>query len=154
MLVLGVALTLSFTSCKPKDADISAAITAKIKEMPDMAGLTVDVKDGVATMSGVCKDETCKTNCATAVTGIKGVKSVVNNCTIAPPPPPPVEIGPDAEMTTKVMEALKDMSGITGSVKDGIISLTGTKPAAEKLKALMMVLQTLKPKKVDVTGLK
>lgn len=44
--------------------------------MPDMKDMKVEVKDGVATLTGVCKDEACKANCIKAVEamGIKGEK--------------------------------------------------------------------------------
>ena len=84
-----VIATLAFVSCKPKDADIKAAVEKALAADPMMTGTTVDVKDGVVTIGGECKDDACKAGCEKIITAVKGVKSVVNNCTVAPPPPPP-----------------------------------------------------------------
>ena len=144
------ALTISFTSCKkkPKDADVKAAIEKVIAADPMMTGTTVAVEKGVATISGVCKDDMCKAACEKAVAAVKGVKSVVNNCTVAPP----VVIAADDPLTQAVTDALKAFPGVSATVKDGIISLTGSIAKADRQK-LMMVLQALKPKKVDPAGL-
>src|ERR1044072_4488031 len=81
--------------CGPKDADIKASVEEKLKTNTDMTGpMTVAVNDGVVTITGECKDEACKAKCEERAKGVKGVKSVVNNCTVPPPPvpQPPVEI--------------------------------------------------------------
>jgi len=150
---LGIAilvLAISISSCKskPKDADIKAAIEKALAADPMSAGTTVTVEKGVATIAGECKDEMCKTHCADMVSKIKGVKSVVNNCAVAPQ----VEIAADDPLAAAVNDAIKDFSGVTATVTDGIIKLGGTikKDMWMKLKP---VLDGLKPKKVDPSGL-
>jgi hyperosmotically inducible periplasmic protein len=154
-LVLLVAATamITTTACKkkPKDADVKALIETALKADPMAANTTVDVKDGVATISGECKDDACKAHCAEMVKGIKGVKEVVNNCTVAPPPPP-VEITADDPLTKAVTDAIKSFPGISATVKDGVVSLVGSITKLDKQK-LMMAINALKPKKVDVSGL-
>jgi hyperosmotically inducible periplasmic protein len=116
LMAVAVMATLTFVSCKPKDADIKAKIEEALKADAMMTGTTVDVKDGVATISGECKDPSCKAMCEKTVAGIKGVKSVVNNCTVAPPPPPPpasVNVTVDAAVMQKIKDGLKDIKGIT-----------------------------------------
>jgi hyperosmotically inducible periplasmic protein len=153
LMIAIAALTISFTSCKkkPKDADVKAAIEKVITADPMMTGTTVSVEKGVATISGVCKDDLCKAACEKAVAAVKGVKSVVNNCTVAPAFVPPV-ITADDPLTTAVKDALKAFPGVSATVKDGIISLTGSIAKADRQK-LMMALQALKPKKVEPAGL-
>ena len=155
LMAIAIVTTVSFVSCKPKDADIQAAVEAKINAMPDMVkGATVAVKDGVATLTGECKDEMCKAACDKAASEVKGVKSVVSNFTLAAPPVvfvPPV-ITADDPLTKSVADATKDYPGITATVKDGVISLTGP-ISADKWKKLKMALDGLHPKKVDGTGL-
>jgi hypothetical protein len=153
------AMAISFTSCKsaPKDADIKAAVETALKADPMAAGLMVDVKDGVATLSGQCMDEACKTHCADLVKGIKGVKSVVDNCTIAPPPPVvPVVTDAAADALTKaVTDALKDFPTVIGTVKDQVLTLTG-EISKDKVQKLMMGLNALKSmglKSIDSKGL-
>lgn len=60
LAVMMVALTLGFVSCKPKDADIKAAVEQAVAALPDAPGATIEVKDGVATISGIFKDEASK----------------------------------------------------------------------------------------------
>jgi osmotically-inducible protein OsmY len=153
LLLLSFTVAVGLTACKKKakDADIKAAIETALKADPMAMNTTVSVEKGVATISGECKDDMCKAHCAELVKGIKGVKEVVNNCTVAPPPPP-VEIAADDPLTKAVTDAIKDFPGVMATVKDGIITLTG-EISKDKLQKLMMGLQALKPKKVVSTEL-
>jgi osmotically-inducible protein OsmY len=113
--------------------------------------MLVSVKDGVATLSGECKDETLKAKCEELVKGVKGVKNVINNCTVAPPPPPPappVDIAAEDPLSKSVTDAIKDFPAVKAEVKDGVITLTGEISKAN-LPRLMQTLNTLKPKKID-----
>jgi hyperosmotically inducible periplasmic protein len=144
LITVAVIATISFVSCKPKDADIKAKIEAVLKADPMMSGTTVDVKDGVATIGGECKDDDCKAACEKAVAGIKGVKSVVNNCTVAPPPPPPPasttvsSLAMDVQQ--KIKDGLKDIKGITSvafSDKGAILMGEVTKADNLKIKQIL-----------------
>lgn len=148
-IVLGICLAFSVVACSPKDADIQKEIAAKLSSLP---GVDVAVKDGVATISGICKDDAVKQNAETIVKGIKGVKSVVNNCEIPEPvsvtAPAPVEISVDAVLSTSVGEIVKTYSGVSAAVKDGVVTLTGD-IKREQLPNLIKSIQELKPKKVE-----
>jgi hyperosmotically inducible protein len=148
-ILLGMTLAVSLVACGPKDADIQKEIAEKTV---DLQGVEVTVKDGVATISGTCKDDTFKQNAETIVKGVKGVKSVVNNCEIpAPEPvatPAPVEINADAVLNTSVNAVIKTYNGVTATVKDGVITLTGN-IKKEQLPNLIKSVQELKPKKVE-----
>lgn len=156
LLAVVVSATMLFVSCKPKDGDIKTAVETALKADPMMTNTTVDVKDGVVTLSGECKDEACKAMCETTVKGIKGVKSVVNNCTVAPPP---VVVAPPASLTTTLNEAvqqtvkdgLKDISGVTVEFVGDKAVLKGEVTKANRMK----IMQMLAAAKVqsDVTGL-
>ena len=146
LMAIAIVTTVSFVSCKPKDADIQAAVEAKLKTMPDMmmGAATVSVAEGVATLSGECKDEMCKAACEKAAGEVKGVKSVVNNFTIpAPPPPPPAP----ASLTTaldeatqqKVKDGLKDIKGVTVEFAGEKAVLTGEVSKADRLKIMQML---------------
>ncbi|MFI5155742.1 MAG: BON domain-containing protein [Chitinophagales bacterium] len=136
------------TSCGESDAKVQAAIDASILENKDLSGIAAAVKDGVVTLTGECKDEMAKSTVESLIGKIKGVKQVINNCTIAPPPPAPVVIAADDPLSKGVTDATKDYPGVKGSVQDGVITLTGEIKKAD-LKKLMMSLNTLKPKKID-----
>lgn len=147
-MLLGMSFAFLLVACGPKDADIQKEITAKLTELP---GVSVTVEKGVATISGTCKDDAFKQNAESIVKGVKGVKSVVNNCEIPAPEPvvaAPVEINPDAVLTTSVNEVVKTYSGVTAAVKDGVVTLTGDIKRSQ-LQNLIKSVQELKPKKVE-----
>lgn len=150
-LMAVVVMSVTLPSCGVKDSSIQSAITELAATTPSLSGISADVKDGVVTISGEFKDEGSKAAAETAIKGIKGVKSVVNNGTITPPPPPPpppVVITADDPLTKSVADAIKDFPGVQASVKDGVVTLTGEikRPSLQKL---MQSLHTLKPKKIE-----
>jgi hyperosmotically inducible periplasmic protein len=148
-----LAAMAGFTSCKKKakDADIKAAIETALKADPLAANTMVSVEKGVATISGECKDDACKTHCAELVKGIKGVKEVVNNCSVAPPPV--VVNADDTALTQGLTDALKDHPGVKFSINEGKVVLTG-EIAKAKWVAVKQMLDKLKPKGYDLAGLK
>ena len=149
-LYSGILFLGMLTSCGVKDSTISTAITEKAQTVPELASIRASVQDGVVTLSGECKDEAAKMAAEDAVKGIKGVKSVVNNCTIAPPPPAPapVVISADEMLNKSVADAVKDYPGVKASVQDGVITLTG-EIKRSSLQPLMKSLNGLKPKKIQ-----
>lgn len=151
-LLLFAALHFGSCKSKPNDAEIKAAIETALKADPMSEGTVVSVEKGIATLSGECKDESCKAHCAEIAKAVKGVKEVVNNCTIAPAPPPPVQVTADDPLKTAVTDALKDFPSVQASIADGIVTLTGEINKAD-LKKVMMALSSLKPKKIDASAL-
>ena len=155
LLVATVALISSISpgcKSKPKDVDVKSSVETALRPNPETNGLMVDVKDGVVTLSGDAKDEEAKTKASELATAVKGVKSVQNNVSVAPPPPP-VEITADDPLTSAVKDATKDYPTVTATVKDGVISVSG-ELKSDAWKKLKMALDGLKPKKVDASGLK
>ncbi|WP_153800531.1 BON domain-containing protein [Foetidibacter luteolus] len=150
LLLCALLLTASvsfLTSCKsgPKDTDLTATLQQKLSTIP---GVSVAVKDGVATLSGEVKDEAAKATAESEAKAVEGVKSVVNSLTVAPPPPPPVVISPDDALIKSVTDAIKDFSGVKADVKEGVVTLTG-EIKRTSLPKLIMAVQALKPKKVE-----
>ena len=141
LMTVVVAATLVFVGCKPKDADIKATIEAAIKADPMMAGAMVDVKDGVATITGEMKDEACKAMCEKTLGTIKGVKSLVNNCTVTPPPPPPASLTTvlDAVTMQKVKDGLKDIKGVALEFLADKAVLSGAVTKADRMKIMQML---------------
>lgn len=137
-------------SCGETDSSIQSAVNMAITDNADLSGIMASVKDGVVTLSGEVKNEMAKSSADTILGKIKGVKQVVNNCSVAPPPPAPapVVIADDDPLSKGVADATKDYPGVKASVQDGVITLTGDIKKAD-LKKLMMSLNTLKPKKID-----
>lgn len=144
---VAVALCIGLVSCGPKDSDIKTAIETQLKSNP---GVTVDVKDGVATLSGTFTDDATKAAVESTVKAVKGVKSVVDNAVVTPAPvqaPAPVVISPDDTLKSNVSTALKNFAGLSADVKDGIVTLTGEVKKAD-LPKVMMALSALHPKKI------
>ena len=145
LMAIAIAATVGLVSCKPKDADIKASIDEAIKSNPDMSGLSADVKGGVATLTGTCKDDACKTKCADAVKGMKGVKEVVNNITLPAPPPPPAAAPAslttvlDAATIQKVKDGLKDIPGVTAEFSGDKAMLSGEVSKANRMKIMQML---------------
>lgn len=140
---LSVVALLLTTACGPKDADIKAAATQALSSVP---GATVDVANGVATISGQVADSAARGAAEAAVKAVKGVKSVVDNATVTPPPP--VVISADDSLKTNVAAALKDFPKLTADVKDGVVTLTG-EVQRSALPKVMQALSALHPKKID-----
>ena len=154
-LMLAIALiSVTVQSCKGKvkDEDLKTSVQAALQANPETAQLTADVNDGVATISGEVKDEASKAKAGELATAVKGVKSVQNNATVAPPPAP-VQITPDDPLTSAVKDATKDYPTVNATVNDGVIAVTGEIKSAS-WKKLKMSLDGLKPKRVDASGLK
>jgi hyperosmotically inducible periplasmic protein len=135
--------TLLLTSCGPKDAAIKTSIEAALAADQMMKGATVSVKDGIATISGECKDEACKAMCEKTVAGIKGVKSVVNNCTVFVPVPEPMPVSVttvlDEATQQKVKDGLKDIKGVTVEFAGEKAVLSGEVLKSDRMKIMQML---------------
>lgn len=140
---IALIVTIGITGCKPKDADIKTAVEKSIASLPELAGTTVDVKEGVVTLGGELKDEAAKTLAETTAKVVKGVKSVSNSITIEAP----VIIVVDEVLIKNVADAVKDYPTVVAQVNDGVVSLTG-EIKKDALPKLMMALSALKPKQI------
>ncbi|HET6766591.1 MAG TPA: BON domain-containing protein [Chitinophagaceae bacterium] len=142
-------LMTSVSSCKQKvsDADLKTSVDNAIAANTSLSGANTDVKDGVVTLSGEVKDDAAKASAETVAKGVKGVKSVVNNLTVAPPPAP-VVITADDPLKTSVDATLKAYSGVSATVQDGVVTLTGEIKRAD-LQNLIKALNELRPKKIE-----
>jgi osmotically-inducible protein OsmY len=139
---------IAISSCKESDSKIQAAVDTELKNS-NMTGVSASVKNGVVTLTGECADETSKSSCESVVGKVKGVKQVIDKCTVPPPPAPaPVVISADETLKSGVTDAIKDYPAVKASVNDGVITLTGDINRAN-LQKLMMTLHTLQPKKIE-----
>jgi osmotically-inducible protein OsmY len=130
LTVFSLAVVLLMSACGKSDADLQKAASDKLKA-DNVQGVTVTVKDGVATLTGEVADITVK-NKAEASAKVDGVKSVTNNLTLKPlptPVPPPA----DPMLKGKVEESLKKAgcTGATVEVVGGTVTLKGTVPDAK-----------------------
>jgi osmotically-inducible protein OsmY len=137
--VLTLAFALFMMACGKSDADLQKAATDKLTA-DKVTGVTVAVKDGVATLTGEVADAAVKSKAEAAVKGVEGIKSVdVAKLTVkpAPTPPPP---SPDKMIEGTVNEAIKKLgltgANITATVTNGEIVLTGDVAKADLTKVM------------------
>lgn len=154
LLAIAIVATGTFINCKPKDADIKTKVDAAISADPMLTGARADVNDGVVTISGEVKDDACKALAEKTVSGIKGVKSVVNNCTVPAPvtAPPSISVGLDEATQQRVKDGLKDIKGVSVEFSSDKAVITGTVSKADRMK-IMQILAAANVKS-DVSQLK
>ena len=143
--------SITLFSCKDKqsDAEIKAAIDQKVQNNEEMKNLNASVANGVVTLTGSCKDEECRKDCAEAVKDVKGVKQVVNNIDIAPTAAAPqTQISGDDQLRSGLNDVLKSYSTVQADVNDGVITLRG-EIKRDDLQTLLIAVNELKPRKVD-----
>jgi len=152
LIMAAAVVSTAFTSCKskPKDSDVKAGVETAIQSSPAANDVTVSVAQDVATLSGQVPDEESRDNLERTAADVAGVKSVVNNLTIADTAP--VGVTMDNSLTAAVKNATKEYPSLTTTVADGVISLKGEIQKAN-LQKLMMTLKALKPKKVETAEL-
>ena len=141
ILMLAVALFVSACGGK-SDADLQKAATDKLVA-DKVAGVTVSVKDGVATLAGEVADVTVKSKAEASVKLVEGIKSVTNGLTTKPLPTP-VAAPADPMLKGRLEEALKK-AGCTGAIvetADGKITLKGTVPTAKYTECIQVAQQS------------
>ena len=149
LTITAVIAALFLVGCGGKsDADLSKAASDAITADATTSGVTVEVKDGVATIKGEVADDAAKAK-AESLAKVEGIKSVNNEVTVKPPPP--AASAEDPELKTKVEEALKKKGcdGATVEVKDGVATLRGTVASKTKMAECVMAANEEKKKKVE-----
>lgn len=149
LTVLALAAALMLAACGKSDADLTKAASDKLAA-DKVTGVTVAVKDGVATLTGEVADITVKTKAETSVKSVEGIKSVTNSITLKPLPPAPTPMGDDKMMEGTINENLKkaNVTGVTVAVSNGEVTLTGEVAKADLAKA-MQAANAANPKKVN-----
>jgi hyperosmotically inducible protein len=141
--LLAVALfsSLFIIGCKPKDADLKATIEAALKADSTLSKVVVDVKEGVATLSGELNDSTVISAAEKLISAVKGIKSTVNNCTIAPPPAPiPASVTTtlDAAVIQTLKDGLKDIKGVVADFSTEKPALSGEVSSKDRMKIMQI----------------
>lgn len=139
LTVFVFAASLFFSACGASDAELKRAAIDKLSA-DKITGVTVDVKDGVATLTGEVADGTVKSEAEASVKSVAGIKAVTNVLEIKPLPSP-VPAPADLMLKGKLDEALRK-AGCTGAaveIKDGKVTITGTVPDAKYGECLMVV---------------
>ncbi|PYT00545.1 MAG: hypothetical protein DMF63_08245 [Acidobacteria bacterium] len=139
LTVICLAVVAFITACGKNDADVQKAVAAKLAA-DNVSGVTVSVKDGVATLTGEVADITVKSKAEASAKSVEGVKSVVNNTT-PKPVPTPAPAPPDPMLKGKVEENLKKAgcTGATVEIANGVVTLSGTVPEAKFAECIKVV---------------
>jgi hyperosmotically inducible periplasmic protein len=139
LTVICLALVAFLAACGKSDADIQKAVASKLAA-DNVTGVTVSVKDGVATLTGEVADITVKNKAAASAKSVEGVKSVTDSTTLRPLPTP-VPAPADPLLKGKVEENLKKAgcTGATVAIADGTVTLSGTVPEAKFAECVKVV---------------
>ncbi|NEU07831.1 BON domain-containing protein [Flavihumibacter sp. R14] len=145
LMVAMLAVSTLLFACKASDSKIQEAAQAKTTAIDP--GVTVAVNEGVATLTGQVDDQTTQDALANAVKDVKGVKSVVNNTTVASPD---VQVNPDDQIRAAIEENFLEagVRGVDFTVASGVVTLTG-EVSRNDLTKVMQAANEAKPKKIN-----
>lgn len=140
------AILFLLVSCSPSDEQISQSVNKALTDNESLSPVSASVKDGVVTLNGEVESETLKTLAETSVSTVDGVKSVVNSVTVKPPGPTPQELSKMADdaLLQKVNAnfATYKVTGVTASVADSIVTLTGQVKRAQLQNAMKAAMES------------
>ena len=139
LAVFSLAVIAFLSACGKSDADVQKAVAAKLAA-DNVTGVTVAVKDGVATLTGEVADITVKNKAAASAKSVEGVKSVTDSTTLKPLPTP-APAPADPMLKGKVEESLKKAgcTGATVAIANGTVTLSGTVPEAKFAECIKVV---------------
>ncbi|MBS1571954.1 MAG: BON domain-containing protein [Bacteroidetes bacterium] len=124
MAAVAIAISFGSISCKKKisDADLSTAATTAISAY---AGTSVEVKEGVAHLSGEFASDADKQAAVDALKKVAGVKDVMDMATVKAAEVVQTVAAVDPAVQKKVTDALKDFPTVKVEVVNGELTLTG-----------------------------
>ncbi|MCT4330871.1 BON domain-containing protein [Elizabethkingia anophelis] len=132
---LAILVSTVAVSCKKKnnDADLQTKATAVVAADPQAK---VEVKDGVAHLSGTFKDAAAKDQMIASLKAIEGIKDVMDMSTVEAPVQVETKVPSAPENLQKVKDALKDFPKVKAEVVNGELTVSGdvTKEDARKIK--------------------
>lgn len=140
MAALALAVSFGAISCKKKvtDAELQTKATTTVTNNPTAS---VEVKEGVAHLSGTYATEAERDIAIAELKKIEGVKDVMDMTTIAPPIETTVAVDPQVQQ--RVQDAVKDFPSVNVEVVNGELTLTGnvSPTQARKIKESVDALQ-------------
>lgn len=147
MAALALAVSFGSTSCKKKisDADLTTQATTVVSANPNA---TVEVKDGVAHLSGTFASQADKDAMIAKLKATEGIKDVMDMATVAAPTPVTTTSAVDPANVQKVKDALKDFPSVKADVVNGELTLTGN-VSPEQAKKIKQSVDALKVGKVN-----
>lgn len=132
MALLALTVSLGAVSCKKtvSDADLQTKATAVVTTNPTAS---VEVKDGVAHLSGTFATQEDKDAAIASLKAIEGVKDVMDMAEVAPAVVETASVV-DPAIQQKVADALKDFPSVKVEVVNGELTLTGDVSATQARK--------------------
>lgn len=143
LAIISIAAVLFMTACGKSDADLTTAVNDKLRA-DGVTGVTVAVKDGVATLTGEVADVTVKTKAKNSAAAVEGIKSVDDSGLRTRPLPVATPAAADPALTGKITEDLKK-AGCTGAsvtVVNGKVTVTGEVPSAKYATCIQTIQQS------------
>jgi len=130
MAALALCVSMASISCKKKvsDQDLQTQATTIVTTSPNAS---VEVKDGVAHLSGTFADQASKDAMIASLKAIPGVKEVMDMASVAPPV---VVNSVDPAVLQKVQDATKDFPSVRVEVVNGELTLSGDVSSAQARK--------------------
>ena len=141
-----VIVMFTLVSCKPSDEQITESVQKVLTSNPSLSPVNATVNDGIVTLTGEVESDALKTLAESTLAGLKGVKSVVNSLTVKPAGPTPEELKKTADdaLLKKVNDnfATYKVQGITATVADSIVTLTGQIKRSELQNAMKAAMES------------
>ena len=147
MAALAVVVSFASVSCKKKvsDADLQTQATTVVTSTPTAA---VEIKEGVAHLSGTFATQAEKDAMIASLKAIPGVKDVMDMASVTPAAAVETASVVDPAVQQKLADAVKDFPTVKAEVVNGELTLTGD-VTAEQARKIKMSVDALKLGKVN-----
>ena len=147
MAALALMVSTVAVSCKkkPNDTELATQATEIVKANPTAS---VEVKDGVAHLSGTFATQAEKDAMIASLKAIPGVKDVMDMASVTPAAAVETASVVDPAVQQKLADAVKDFKTVKVEVVNGELTLTGD-VTAEQARKIKMSVDALKLGKVN-----
>ena len=147
MAALALMVSTVAVSCKkkPNDTELATQATEIVKANPTAS---VEVKEGVAHLSGTFATQAEKDAMIASLKAIPGVKDVMDMSSVVPAAVVETASVVDPAVQQKLADAVKDFKTVKVEVVNGELTLTGD-VTAEQARKIKMSVDALKVGKVN-----
>ena len=147
MAALALMVSTVAISCKkkPNDTELATQATEIVKANPTAS---VEVKEGVAHLSGTFATQAEKDAMIASLKAIPGVKDVMDMSSVVPAAAVETASVVDPAVQQKLADAVKDFPTVKAEVVNGELTLTGD-VTAEQARKIKMSVDALKLGKVN-----
>jgi hyperosmotically inducible protein len=147
MAALALMVSTVAISCKkkPNDTELATQATEIVKANPTAS---VEVKEGVAHLSGTFATQAEKDAMIASLKAIPGVKDVMDMASVTPAAVVETASVVDPAVQQKLADAVKDFPTVKAEVVNGELTLTGD-VTAEQARKIKMSVDALKLGKVN-----